>query len=67
MPKFKVAVEWSSFGIVQVEATSLKEAVAKVKKSPDNYSLPTDSEYIDGSFAVNSDMSVHQSMNNTKK
>lgn len=49
---FKIPVEWAVFSTIIIEASSLKEAVETAKDTLDNISLPNQSEYIDGSFAV---------------
>lgn len=50
MRKFKIPVSWTSIGTMEVEASSLKEAIAKVED--DSSGLPKDSSYLDGSFEV---------------
>lgn len=50
MRKFKIPVSWTSIGTMEVEASSLKEAIAKVED--DSLGLPKDSSYLDGSFEV---------------
>ena len=52
---FRVACDWSVYGIMEIEANSLKEAV----EIAEDYSLPTDTEYIDGSFEINEDITQH--------
>lgn len=50
---FKIPVSWEVTATIDVEANSIEEAIqifdAK-ESSEEDYSLPTDSEYIDGSF-----------------
>jgi hypothetical protein len=57
MPKFKIAVEWSECGTVEVEAKTLKEAAYKVENDLD-IPLP-ESTYIDDSFVVNYQLSEY--------
>ena len=52
MKKQRVAVNWQMCGYIEVEADSLEEAMDKVNDDPDNYSLPYDSYYVDGSFEL---------------
>ena len=52
MNKYKIPVSWSVCGIMEVEANSLEDAIDKAEDMP----LPTDTDYIDGSFEVNRDM-----------
>ena len=51
MKTYKIAVEWSVYSTVEVEAESLEDAILKVEDS--DFPLPTDSDYIDNSFIVN--------------
>ena len=46
-----------SWGIVEVEAETLEEAIAKFDKEEDEYSLP-EAEYIDGSFEREKDIEI---------
>lgn len=48
----RVAVTWEMCGYIDVEAESLKEAMDMVKENPDDFSLPVESDYVDGSFAL---------------
>ncbi len=61
MPKFKIACSWEVCGEFEVEAKTLKQALgwSKVVKLEDETSLPIDSEYIDGSFRIDKDMSKY--------
>ena len=55
MAKFRVAVEWSMYGEVEVDADTLQEAIEKVE---DDLDMPLpEGEYIDDSFVVNSEFS----------
>lgn len=51
----RVAVTWEMCGYINVEAESLKEAMDMVEENPDNFSLPVESNYVDGSFALSTD------------
>lgn len=50
MAKFKIPVEWSVYGVVEIEADSIEEAVDKFDETIDDIPLPDQSEYIDDSF-----------------
>lgn len=50
MAKFKIPVEWSVYGVVEIEADSIEEAVDKFDETIDDTPLPDQSEYIDDSF-----------------
>lgn len=52
MKKQRVAVTWQMCGYIEVEADSLEEAMDKVNDDPDDYELPYDSDYVDGSFEL---------------
>ena len=57
MKTFKIPVTWGSWGIVEVEAETLDEAIAKFDKEEDEYSLP-EAEYIDSSFEREKDIEI---------
>ena len=48
--KIKLPVTWEAFGIVEVEANSIEEAVNYFNENSDYIHMPKDSEYVDGSF-----------------
>ena len=50
MPQFKVSCDWEVYGTAYIEADNLKQAIEKAKE--DDFPLPTDTQYIDGSFKV---------------
>lgn len=50
--KYRLAVTWEASGFIEVEACSLEDAMQKVKENPDEYSLPCESDYVDGSFRL---------------
>ena len=56
MKTFKIPVVWEAFGVLDVEATSLEEAIKMVREDKDvngkEFSLPLDGEYVDGSFRL---------------
>lgn len=55
MPQiFKIPVYWEVYSTIDVEAESLEEALEKFddfENDQEGYSLPTDWEYLDGSFS----------------
>lgn len=53
--KQRVAVTWEMCGYIDVDAESLEEAMDMVKNTPDEFSLPVDSNYVDGSFCLSTD------------
>jgi hypothetical protein len=50
MATWKIPVTWEVFGIIEIEAESLDEAIKKFDEKEDQIKLPFDSEYIDASF-----------------
>jgi hypothetical protein len=55
MAIFKVSCSWEVYSTMNIEANSLTEAIAIAES--DDYPLPTEAFYIDGSFNVDIDMS----------
>ena len=61
MKTFKIPVTWSAFGVIEVEAESLDEAIKafdKCENGEEGYPLPYESEYIDGSFEREQDVEI---------
>lgn len=52
MAKFKIPVTWEVCGVVEVESETLEDAVRYFEENSDNIPLPSDSEYVDGSFGL---------------
>lgn len=50
----KVAVTWSMCGFVDIDANTMEEAMEKFNEESDYIKLPTDGEYVDGSFELSS-------------
>lgn len=46
---YKIPVTWESYGIIEVEAESLEQAIEEFDREEENYDLP-DAQYVDGSF-----------------
>ena len=66
MAKFKIPVEWSVLGVVEIEADSMEEAVDKFDETINDIPLPYQSEYIDDSFrretGSNDDIAYYKEM-----
>ncbi len=63
MKKYKVAVGWEMYGVVEIEATSIEEAIKIAKEKEDEFDLP-EGEYVDGSFFIEEDVDVNKLINN---
>ena len=50
--KIKLPVTWEAFGIVEIEANSIEEAINYFNENSDYIHMPKDSEYVDGSFRL---------------
>lgn len=48
----KVAVTWEMCGFVDIEAPTLEDAMQIFEEQSDYIKLPTDGEYVDGSFVL---------------
>lgn len=55
MAKFKLPVVWEVYGVVEVEAESLEEAVEYFQENSDLIPLPEESHYVDASFNLSCD------------
>ena len=51
----KVAVTWQMCGYVDIPADTMEEAMEKFNNESDYIKLPTNGEYVDGSFELSSD------------
>lgn len=51
----KVAVTWQSCGFVEIDTPTMEEAMVYFKENSDDIPLPSDGEYVDGSFELSSD------------
>ena len=51
----KVAVTWQMCGYVDITADTMEEAMEKFNNESDYIKLPTNGEYVDGSFELSSD------------
>ena len=50
--KINLPVTWEAFGIVEIEANSIEEAVNYFNENSDYINMPKNSEYVDGSFRL---------------
>jgi hypothetical protein len=50
MKTFKIPVTWEVYGVVEIEAETLDEAIAIFDDTEDQVALPTDWDYVDASF-----------------
>lgn len=48
----KVAVTWQMCGFVDIDEDSMEKCMKKVEETSDHIKLPTDAEYVDGSFEL---------------
>ena len=55
MNKQKIAVTWEMCGFIEVEGNTVEEAMENFKENPDKYKLPSNGEYVDGSFVLSTD------------
>lgn len=51
----KVAVTWEMCGYVEIDANTMEEAMKKFNENSDHIKLPTNGEYVDGSFQLSSE------------
>lgn len=52
--KYKIPVSWQVYGVAEIEANSLQEAIELVED--DAFPLPENAEYVDGSFEIDYDI-----------
>lgn len=62
MKTYKIPCTWVMSGTIEVEADTLGEAIVKAEHAP----LPTESEYIEGSFAVDLEL-LHEYLGEEEK
>lgn len=60
MPQYKISCNWEVYGTAYIDADNLKQAIEKAKE--DDFPLPTDNYFIDGSFEI--DMQSTITLNN---
>lgn len=64
---FELPVEWAVFGKIEIEAESLEDALRIFCETEDEIGLPTDNDYIDGSFKLATESSPYTSIEETAK
>lgn len=64
---FKLPVEWASYGTIEIEAESLEDALKIFCKTENEIELPTERDYIDGSFKMSTDASPYINIEATAK
>ena len=62
MKTYKIPCTWVMSGTIEVEAETVGEAILKAEHAP----LPTESEYIEGSFAVDLEL-LHEYLGEEKE
>lgn len=55
MKTWKIPVTWEMCGIVSVKAKTLSEAMDTARDPEGNIPLPSNSNYVDGSWSLSSD------------
>jgi hypothetical protein len=55
MKTYKVPVVYTMYGYVEVEAESMDQAVDKVQNGGSDMPLPSNADYVEGSFEVDHD------------
>lgn len=65
MKIFKIPVTWEVYGTVEIQANSEIEALelAYTIESEEGLPLPTEFEYVDGSFEINDDLDLIKMIN----
>ncbi|MEN6319778.1 MAG: hypothetical protein ABFD82_13600 [Syntrophaceae bacterium] len=63
MKTYKIPVIWEMYGIVEIEADSLKAACEKVNYDSDETFIPKNGEFIEGSLKVDDNKAFIRSLN----
>lgn len=63
MKTFKIPVDWTMYGYIDVEAETLEEAVEIFDNNEHIYGLPDARYYVDGSFYRDQDIENIRSIN----
>lgn len=58
MPIYKIPVSYEMCGLIEVEADSIKEAIEYAIEHADDYDLPNEEHYIDGSWQTETDEEI---------
>lgn len=62
--EWNIPVTWSVCGMIKVKAKSLEEAMSIFDNNPDDFDLPDNSDYVDGSFELSSkDVEINKTYN----
>lgn len=64
---FKLPVEWSVFGTIEIEAESLEDALKIFCKTENETGLPKESDYIEDSFQLSTESSPFTDIKETAK
>ena len=62
MSKFKIGASYRVWGIVEVEAETLEQAIDWAKSNKFDIELPTNAEYIDDSFEIDDDIELAENL-----
>ena len=62
MKTYKIPCSWVMSGTIEVEADTVGEAILKAEHAP----LPTESEYIEGSFVIDLEL-LHEYLGQEEK
>ena len=60
MKEYKIPIEWQMFGYVEIKAESLEKAVEYFCENENEFDIPSDSDYIDGSFKISTETSPYK-------
>lgn len=63
MKTFKIPVEYTNYGTVEIQAENLEEAIKYALKNVDELPLPDDSEYMEGTYSINKDIGLIEYLN----
>jgi hypothetical protein len=63
---YKIPCEWAVYGVLDIEAKNIKEAIEIAKKEQEICELP-EGDYIDGSFQLNLDEDVIKVLNRKRR
>lgn len=64
---FKLPVEWSVFGTIEIEAETLEDDLKIFCETENEIELPTERDYIEGSFKLSTDASPYINIEETAK
>ena len=69
MKLWKIPVTWEVCGVVHLEANTLEEAIEQARDEDGVIPLPTESDYVDGSWRVTEEdtETVRELYNNNQK